>query len=69
MTLFLKQEDIDTESFGYIYTCDSTETLSMYQQELEKAGTTSDYPNTTFTIVSADNIDFLHAQLRECVQW
>ena len=47
--------------FGYMY---STNTLSIYQRQLEKVSTISKYPNTAFTIVLADNIDFLHTYVR-----
>ena len=48
--------------------CVSSDTLSRYQQhrvkQLEKAGIMSEYPSTTFTVVSADNLDFLNSYAR-----
>lgn len=48
--------------------CVSSDTLSRYQQhrvkQLEKAGIMSEYPSTTFTVVSADNHNFLHSYAR-----
>ena len=48
--------------------CVSSDTLLRYHQhrvkQLKKAGITSEYPSTAFTVVPAENLDFLHSYAR-----